>query len=78
MNSTECVIGVVALEKISSTFSVYSETLNPPTQHKFQNHLKLGALVNTNDVRLPDVISDWQKHNPQLRRRTEDGRDKRQ
>jgi len=38
----------------------------------------LGELITTNEVRLPDVISDWKKHEPQLRTGTEDGRDKQQ
>jgi len=66
MNNTECVLGSVALDKISSPVSTYSETLTPPTQHKYQNRLMLGALVTRNEVRLPDVISDWKKHKPQL------------
>ena len=78
MNSTQCVLGSVALETISSPVSVYSQTLTPPTQHKFQNRLMLGALITTNEVRLPDVTSDWKKYKPQLRTGTEDSRDKRQ
>ena len=77
INSTECVLGCVALENILSPVSVCSETLTPPNLHKFQNHLMLGALVTTNEVRLPDVISDWKKRKPQLRIETKDGRDKR-
>jgi hypothetical protein len=72
------VLGSVTLEKISSPVSVYSETLTPPSQHEFQNRLTLGALLTTNEVRLPDVTSDWKKHKPQLRTGTEDGRVKRQ